>query len=306
MMAAERLDSMPDMTGIRGELRAGEPMSAHTSWRVGGPADWYFTPADRDDLATFLRRFADELPVLFVGLGSNLLVRDGGVRGVVIATHKALSGMRIEDGEVLYVEAGVACAQVARYASRNDLVGAEFLAGIPGCMGGALAMNAGAFGGETWRVVRSVDTVDREGDQVTRPASSFETGYRHVALPEGCWFLAARLQLDRGDGEAGKQEIASLLRRRADSQPVQSANAGSVFTNPPGDHAARLIESCGLKGFAIGDAQVSEKHANFIVNRGAATAAEIEKLIDAVRTRVRADTGVDLVPEVRFAGEADG
>ncbi len=305
MMTARRADEFPDMSGVRGELRADEPMAGHTSWRAGGRAEWYFVPADADDLGVFLSRLPASMPVLFIGLGSNLLVRDGGVRGVVVATHKALSAMRLDADGLLYVEAGVASAQVARFAARHDLVGGEFLAGIPGCMGGALAMNAGAFGGETWRVVYSADLVDRTGTRRTLPAAAFETGYRHVVLPGDAWFVAARLRLAAGDGAAGKREIAELLRRRADSQPVQSANAGSVFTNPPGDHAARLIEYCGLKGFAIGDAQVSEKHANFIINRGSARASDIEKLVAAVRLRVRSDTGVDLKPEVRFAGEHD-
>jgi UDP-N-acetylmuramate dehydrogenase len=280
-------------------------MADHTSWRVGGRADWYFMPADRDDLCRFLAQLPHEMPVLFVGLGSNLLVRDGGIRGVVIATHKALSGLRLEAPTLVYAEAGVAGAQVARFTSRSGLVGGEFFAGIPGCVGGALAMNAGAFGGETWRVVESVDVVDRDGVARTVPAVEFETGYRHVALAPDQWFLAAHIRLESGDAEESRQQIAALLRRRAESQPVQSANAGSVFTNPAGDHAARLIEFCGLKGLRIGGAEVSEKHANFIINNGTATAADIENLVNAVRMRVAADTGVDLVPEVRFVGEKD-
>src|SRR5690606_12900324 len=188
MMAARRLDSAPDMTGIRGRLSAGEPMSRHTSWRVGGPADWFFQPADRDDLCAFLARLPRDIPVMVLGLGSNLLVRDGGIRGVVVATHKALSAMRVVDGGLLYAEAGVACAQAARFANRSGLTGAEFLAGIPGCIGGALAMNAGAFGGETWSVVDSVDLVDRTGAARTVAADEFDTGYRFVALAPDHWF----------------------------------------------------------------------------------------------------------------------
>ncbi len=305
MMAARRLDSAPDMTGIRGRLSAGEPMSRHTSWRVGGPADWFFQPADRDDLCAFLARLPRDIPVMVLGLGSNLLVRDGGIRGVVVATHKALSAMRVVDGGLLYAEAGVACAQVARFANRSGLTGAEFLAGIPGCIGGALAMNAGAFGGETWSVVDSVDLVDRTGAARTVAADEFDTGYRFVALAPDHWFLAARLALAGGDVAAARRRIAELLRRRGDTQPVQSANAGSVFTNPPGDHAARLIESAGLKGLTVGGARVSDKHANFIVNTGDATAADIERLIALVCSRVAESAGVELTPEVRIVGEAD-
>lgn len=303
MMAARQADIVPGMHGVRGELRADEPMSRHTSWRAGGRADWYFLPANRDDLCRFLGQLPPAMPVLFVGLGSNLLVRDGGLRGVVVATHKALSVMRLLDDGRVYAEAGVASAKVARFAARHDLVDGEFLAGIPGCVGGALAMNAGAFGGETWQVVDSVDLVDRAGAWQTLPADAFATGYRHVSLPADRWFLAARFAFTGGDGAAGKARIAELLRRRADSQPVQTANAGSVFTNPPGDHAARLIEACGLKGHAIGGAVVSEKHANFIINTGDARAADIEALVSLVQRTVREQAAVELAPEVRFAGE---
>lgn len=303
MIACRQSPPLPDMIGIRGELRVDEPMARHTSWRVGGIADWYFVPSDREDLCRFLERLPGEIPVLMIGLGSNLLVRDGGLRGVVIATHRALSAIRIEPDGLLYAEAGVPGAKVARYSNRHGLVGAEFLAGIPGCMGGALAMNAGAFGGETWRVIESVDLVRRDGSSWTAPTADFAVGYRHVGLPSGQWFLAARLRLGAGDEQGSRREVARLLKHRADTQPVPSANAGSVFTNPPGDFAARLIESCGLKGLCIGDAEVSEKHANFIVNRGSASAADIEHLMGLVRDRVRAQTGVELVPEVRIVGE---
>ncbi len=303
MMAARLRSFEPDMRGIAGSLAAGEPMSRHTTWRVGGPAEWYFRPAGRDDLVAFLVRLPESVPVTFVGLGSNLLVRDGGIRGVVVATHKALSGLRVEAGGRVYAEAGVASAQVARFSNRRGLTGAEFLAGIPGCIGGALAMNAGAFGSQTWEVVESAELVSRDGSVVSLPAAGFEVGYRRVALPADSWFLSATLVLGAGDVEAGRARIAELLRKRSASQPVQSANAGSVFTNPEGDFAGRLIESCGLKGFALGGARVSEKHANFILNDGDATAADVERLIEHVRETVAARHGVLLRPEVRVLGE---
>ncbi|GJL81036.1 MAG: UDP-N-acetylenolpyruvoylglucosamine reductase [marine bacterium B5-7] len=302
MMAAKRINHMPNMAGIRGELHVDEPMSRHTSWRVGGPADWYFIPADRDDLIHFLAQLPAQLPVLFTGLGSNLLVRDGGIRGVVIATHKSLSMIRMESNGSIYAEAGVAGARVARFALRHGLVGAEFFAGIPGCIGGALAMNAGAFGGETWRVVERVDVVNHDGVASGLPSSAFSPAYRHIDLPEDCWFLAAYIRLQEGDVEASRREVSRLLRARGESQPVQSANAGSVFTNPPDDHAARLIESSGLKGTRIGDAEVSSKHANFIINNGDASADDIERLIEHVRISVLHKTGTELVTEVRIAG----
>ncbi|KAA3620498.1 MAG: UDP-N-acetylmuramate dehydrogenase [Proteobacteria bacterium] len=296
---------MPHMDGVRGELRRDEDMSLHTSWRAGGRAQWYFIPDGRDDLCRFLARLPADTAVLFTGLGSNLLVRDGGLTGVVVATHRALSTLRVESPGLVFAEAGVACAKVARFTNRHGLAGAEFLAGIPGCIGGALAMNAGAFGGETWCVVESVELVRRDGRTRRATPAEFDVGYRRVALGHDEWFIGARIRLSPGDVETSRGEIARLLKRRGATQPVQTANAGSVFTNPPGDHAARLIEACGLKGLRVGNAEVSQKHANFIINLGGACAADIECLIERVRQRVRSKTGVDLHPEVRIVGNRD-
>ena len=290
-------------SGLRGLLRYAEPMARHTSWRVGGPADYYFTPADRADLANFLSQLPDTMDVVWVGLGSNLLVRDGGIRGAVITTHKGLVDLRRDGDTGVVAEAGVPCAKVARFSARAGLGGAEFLAGIPGSMGGALAMNAGAFGGATWDVLTAVETVDRQGRFRTCAADRIESGYRSVRLPNQQWFVSAVLALTADAEGQGPARIRELLRRRGASQPVQSANAGSVFRNPPGDHAARLIDSAGLKGLTEGGAVVSEKHANFIINPGTATAADIEGLIGRVKDRVRAVHDIELQPEVCIVGE---
>jgi UDP-N-acetylmuramate dehydrogenase len=287
---------------LRGELLLDEPMSRHTTWRVGGPAERFYKPADLDDLALFLSGLPADEPLFWLGLGSNLLVRDGGIRGTVVYTTNLLAGMARLEGNIIRAEAGVPCAKVARFCAREGLVGVEFLAGIPGTMGGALAMNAGAFGGETWEKVAAVETLDRNGRRHLRRPDEYEVGYRHVRGPEGEWFVAAHLKLEGGDTESGQQCIRELLDKRGTSQPTKEANAGSVFRNPDGDHSARLIESCGLKGRCIGKACVSEKHANFIINTGGATAAEIEALIDEVAATVKQQTGIQLEREVRIVG----
>ena len=301
-----RLDRLE---GLRGELRHDEPMARYVTWRAGGRARRLYRPADLDDLAASLRCLPADEAVLFVGLGSNLLVRDGGFAGTVVLTHAAGRHPEFVDGCV-YAEAGVASPKVARFAARNNLADAEFLAGVPGTVGGALAMNAGCHGAETWDIVERVLTVDRAGTLHRRGAAEFETGYRHCALRSGArlgeheWFAAAWFRLVPGDGAASRARVKALLARRVATQPLQLPNAGSVFRNPPSDHAARLIESCGLKGLARGGARVSEKHANFIVNpKGVARASDIEWLIEAVRSRVRMRTGIDLILEVRIVGD---
>jgi UDP-N-acetylmuramate dehydrogenase len=291
-----------EMQQLRGELLHDEPLAAHTSWRVGGPARHFYRPADREDLVAFLRALDPDEPLLWLGLGSNLLVRDGGFPGTVIATRGRLDFLARRGGRGLYAEAGCACAKLARFAARAQLVGAEFLAGIPGTLGGALAMNAGAFGGETWPLVRAVETVDRYGSVRRRLPDAFVIGYREVHGPAGEWFLAAELELEPGDPTAARARTKSLLERRAAAQPIGLPSCGSTFRNPPGDHAARLIEAAGLKGERLGDAQVSEKHANFIINTGAARAAEIEALIERVQGEVERRFGVRLVTEVHRVG----
>jgi UDP-N-acetylmuramate dehydrogenase len=260
-------------------------------------------PSSLEDLCRFIASLPSDEPVFWVGLGSNLLVRDGGVRGTVICTHGVLAGLeRLADGSVR-AEAGVPCAKLARQCVRWGLGSAEFFAGIPGTVGGALAMNAGAFGGETWPHVLSVETVDRSGVQHRRGRDEYEVAYRSVKGPAAEWFLAATFRF-REDAEASTADIKALLARRKASQPIGLPSCGSVFRNPPGDHAARLIESAGLKGRRIGGAEVSEKHANFIINTGGASALDIEKLIDLVRDTVEQVHGIRLQPEVRVIGEA--
>jgi UDP-N-acetylmuramate dehydrogenase len=280
-------------------------MSRHVSWRTGGRAKRLYMPADLDDLAMFMRRLPPEEPLLFVGLGSNLLVRDGGWRGTVLLTHSAKLRPTMDAG-LVYAEAGVASPKVARFAALHDLEGAEFLAGVPGCIGGALAMNAGCYGGETWDLVERVLTIDRAGTLRQRAKDEFDIGYRQCT-PRASgeeWFAAGWFRMERGDGDASRAVMKELLARRIATQPLSLPNAGSVFRNPPHDHAARLIESCGLKGFERGGARVSEKHANFIVNPGGmARAADIEWLIQHIQRIVYQMKGVVLQTEVRIVGD---
>ena len=285
-----------------GELRLNEPMAAHTSWRVGGPARRWYRPAGLDDLRAFLRTLPADEPVYWVGLGSNLLVRDGGIDATVIVPFGGLDELTLLPGDRVRAGAGVTCAKVARFAARAGLVGAEFLAGIPGTMGGALAMNAGAFGGETWPLVESVEMIARNGDLRRRTPADFQIGYRSVQGAGEEWFVAADLKLAKGDAESGQSRIRELLDRRSATQPVSQPSCGSVFKNPPGDHAARLIEAAGLKGERVGQAEVSRKHANFIVNLGGACAHDIEALIERVKRRVLESQGVQLTTEVRILG----
>ena len=320
MIVAEYLDSPVNVPGTQGEMLRDADMSGFTSWRAGGKADHLYTPVDLDDLCAFLKTVDADEPLLFIGLGSNLLVRDGGVRGTVIHLHSALRKIDLEQRRthsgdsdrvtpfgVIYAEAGVASPKVARFAATHDLVGAEFLAGIPGTVGGALAMNAGCYGHETWEFVTQVLTINRRGEIHRRTPKEYRVSYRHVepgdpAIPHE-WFVGAWFMFPRGDGAKSRLEIKNLLEKRIASQPLNLPNSGSVFRNPPGDFSARLIESCGLKGEKIGGAQVSEKHANFIVNIGGATATDIESLIERIQARVADKTGVKLQREVCIVGE---
>ena len=306
MMVAQGLPTMPFATdSLRGELRLNEPMSRHTSWRVGGMADYFYVPADRQDVIELMQCLPKDLAIHWVGLGSNLLVRDGGIEGIVIKTSKALSTITLEGNGKIYIEAGVSCAKVARISAQNSLTGGEFLVGVPGSFGGALAMNAGAFGGETWPLVESVDCVDRNGNCSTIPAREIQFSYRHVALPQGNYLLSGVVQLETAvDDLNGKDKIKALLEKRSSSQPIQSANAGSVFKNPKGDYAARIIEAIGLKGYAIGDAYFSDVHSNFIINRGNCCAQDIESLILLAQKRALEKLDVILEPEVRVIGRS--
>lgn len=299
----------------RGDLRINESMKKHTSWRAGGIAARFYKPADLADLAVFLHGLPQHEPVSFIGLGSNLLVRDGGLRGTVVAQHSRLNDLQIimQDGQrgMVFAGAGVACAKVARFAALHDLAGAEFLAGIPGTVGGALAMNAGCFGAETWQIVAQVQVIDRQGKLRERQPDDYNISYRQVALRSIAnyfsneeWFTGGWFRLKHGNHTISLQKIKELLVKRVNSQPLNLPNAGSVFRNPPGDYAARLIESCDLKGFRIGGAMVSPKHANFIVNIGDAAATDIEAVMTVMQDTVKQQTGVELVSEVRIIGDA--
>jgi UDP-N-acetylmuramate dehydrogenase len=308
-MNRETLHANPTLRGV---TRHHEPMANHVSWRAGGKARVFYRPADLADLQAFLASLPPGEPVLFVGLGSNLLVRDGGFDGAVVFTHHALTGIEVVASlgpKLLFVAgAGVPAPHLARFVARHGGEGAEWLAGVPGTVGGALAMNAGCYGGETWNQVVSARTIDRRGVVHTRTAEDFEIGYRHVVARSVAaeWFVGATFAFDRGDEATAMARMKALLVKRVASQPLNQPNAGSVFRNPPGDHAARLIEACGLKGFTIGGAQVSTKHSNFIVNTGTASAADIEAVIDHVQATVRQSAGVELLREVRIVGHAGG
>jgi UDP-N-acetylenolpyruvoylglucosamine reductase len=308
MNMAEATHLIPE--GLRGKLRMDVDMRRHTSWNAGGHALRMYQPADLQDLSAFLRTLPADEPLLPVGLGSNLLVRDGGFHGTVLLMHAALTALRLEDNGMIYAQAGVPGAKLARFAAQHNLRGAEFFAGIPGTVGGMLAMNAGCYGSDTWNAVNKLQVVDYIGYISERLPAEYDVAYRHVQRKNAAdltvpaeLFVGAWFKLERGDGEVSRKEIKSLLNKRISSQPLNLPNAGSVFRNPPGDHAARLIEASGLKGKRMGGAQVSEKHANFIVNLGDATAADIENLINEVQSVVQQKTGVTLHPEVRIVGE---
>lgn len=299
---------------LRGELRPNEPMRRHVSWRAGGHAANCYRPADLEDLALFLQAWPRHEPVYMIGLGSNLLVREGGVQGAVVLLHARLNELFIveqdEQGGLIYAGAGIPCPKLARFAALHNLAGVEFLAGIPGTIGGALAMNAGCYGSETWEWVERVKTIDRSGHLTERPANDYRVGYRQVELRDSAssglnqaWFAGSWFRLPAGKMETSRQIIKTLLTARIKSQPLGLPNAGSVFRNPDGAFAARLIEQCGLKGLRIGDAMVSTQHANFIVNCGQATATDIEAVIETVHNRVLARLNIALVTEVRIIGQ---
>jgi len=277
-------------------------LADYTSWRVGGIAEKLYLPIDLHDLTSFIQTIGKEEPIFFVGLGSNLLVRDQGIPGTVIVTQGGLNQLTAVENNLVRAEAGVACATMARFCARNALGGVEFLAGIPGTIGGALAMNAGCHGGETWQYIEKVETIDRNGQHYIRSAKEYQVSYRSVISPLPEWFVAGYFRLPSTEKEHSIEKIRLLLDRRLATQPINEPNCGSVFRNPPDDYAARLIEHCDLKGFTIGGASVSTKHANFIINQGNATALDIETLINHVKTSVAEKFGIDLIREVHIVG----
>jgi len=290
-------------TQAQGTLMLNESMTRYNSWRVGGKADRLYMPASLDDLSVFLQGLDANEPIHFIGLGSNLLVRDAGVRGTVVVLHNVLNSLHME-GHLVYADAGVTCPKLARFTAKQAKQGGEFWAGIPGTVGGALAMNAGCHGGETWDSVKRVLTIDAMGIVHERTASEFVATYRHVTKPVAKeWFVGAWFELPDGNAEESEQKIRNLLAKRLATQPLNFPNAGSTFRNPEGDYAARLIEACGLKGYKIGGAQVSQKHANFIVNLGDARAEDIEQLIVLMRQKVKEKFGISLHQEVHVLGD---
>jgi UDP-N-acetylmuramate dehydrogenase len=292
-----------DSTLFRGELREQEPMSRHTSWKTGGNAEYFYIAADNEDLSEFMASLPGDIPVTWVGLGSNLLVRDGGIAGVVVSVIGVLNELECINENELIIGVGVTCAKAARFAAKLGLAGIEFLASIPGSIGGALAMNAGAYGGETWRYVKSVETINKSGERKFYTSDQFEVAYRSVSLADDEWFVSCTLALEISNKEDIENNIKKMLNERAEAQPLGQHSCGSVFRNPENDHAARLIELCGLKGTQVGGAVVSEKHANFIINTGNATSQDIESLIELIQTTVLEKCAVKLIPEVRIIGE---
>jgi UDP-N-acetylmuramate dehydrogenase len=288
---------------MRGKLLKDAPLANYTSWRVGGPAQTLYEPADLNDLKFFLQNLPTTEPLTWLGLGSNILVRESGIKGTVIITQGALTKIELLDETTVRAEAGVACPALARFCARQGLEGLEYLAGIPGTVGGALAMNAGCHGGETWNQVLSVETLDRLGHAHQRMPHEYAVSYRSVKGTHPEWFVAGYFQLSKGNKEQSLEKIRKLLAHRAATQPTSEPNCGSVFRNPPGDYAARLIEACGLKGTRIGQACVSTKHANFIINEGSATAKDIEALIQLIGDTVKQKYNIQLQREVHILGE---
>ncbi len=292
-----------EISPYRGRLVPQCPLARHTSWRVGGCAQYAYYPTDLEDLKVFLNQLSTEQPLTWLGLGSNLLIRDGGIMGTVILTRYGLKSLHQQDDGLIRAEAGVPCAKLAKFCLRYNLTGGEFFAGIPGTVGGALVMNAGAFGGETWKYLVAVDVIDRKGCIHSKSRSDFQVAYRNVSgLPDNQWFVAGYFCFASAQDDTVKQDIHQLLARRDASQPIGKLSCGSVFKNPPGDHAARLIETCGLKGYRIGGAHISMKHANFIINTGQATATDIEALIEHIEQIVWKTQCVRLEKEVHILG----
>ena len=298
------MNAIDNMKMLRGTLEKNASLARYTSWKVGGLADVLYRPADIIDLRNFLMTLDEEVQITWLGRGTNVLVRDGGIRGVVILLQTGIDQIEFLEGTKVRAEVGVSCAKLARFCSEKNLVGAEFLAGIPGTVGGALAMNSGAYGSETWDFVEHVKTINRFGQIQKRSSKDLKVGYRSVKGLENEWFLSAEFSFVEGDGAIARGKIRELLNKRNASQPVGNQSCGSVFRNPENDFAARIIDTCHLKGTSIGGAQVSTKHANFIINAGDATAQDIEELIIKVRRTVEKECGVSLEPEVRIIGEA--
>ena len=281
-----------------------ESMAKHTSWGIGGCADLFYSPKSREDLVSFLSSVDPNLPITWIGKGTNILVRDTGIRGVVISTKSFLKEIEKTSKYLYKVEAGVACVELALFCQKNGIGPAAFFSGIPGSIGGALTMNAGSFGMETWDLVKEVEVINEKGDISFLEKESFDIAYRTVTFPFRLWFLSCSMSLS-SDEQTTKDNLIELRNQRIKTQPLSEDTCGSVFKNPPGNFAGALIEGSGLKGFKIGSASISEKHANFIVNEGGATAGDIENLINHTRQVVKKNYDIDLQPEVRIMGEKE-
>lgn len=295
---------------MKGILKYKEPLAQHTCWHIGGEADRYYCPTDINDLLAFLATLSEDEPLTWLGLGSNVLIHDKGIRGTVIHTLGMGEKLPIlmpeksdESSILLRADAGIPCAKLAKFCVNHSLKGGEFFAGIPGTIGGALAMNAGAFGGETWSFIEEVEVTNRRGERFFRSPEEYEIAYRTVKSPRAQeWFIAGLFRFEKGDATETSQQIKQLLRRRSESQPIGVFSCGSVFKNPPNDFAARLIETANLKGYRINDAEVSTKHANFIINHGKAKAEEVLNLIHYVTETVWEKHQIHLQCEVRLLG----
>ena len=290
------------MTILEKNCVQNELLASHTSWKIGGRADIFFSPNSRDELSEFLK--SNDCSITWLGNGTNILIRDGGVRGAVISTKKSFNNIQLLDRSNCKVEAGVSCFELAMHAVKNNIGPAAFFSGIPGSIGGALTMNAGCFGHETWEFVKSIEVIDRNGEIHHLDPKEFSVSYRSVSFPFPLWFLSCDMTFP-DKGVTTMEELKSMRNSRIERQPLTENTCGSVFKNPDGNHAGDLIERSGLKGFRIGGCSVSEKHANFIVNDKRATARDIETLINHIQNTVKDRFGIDLDTEVRIIGEYD-
>ena len=281
-----------------------EPMKKHTTFRIGGPADYFVMPSDEQELAKVLKVCKEySIPIYIVGNGSNLLVGDGGFRGVIIQLYKEMSALIVEE-EQITAQAGCSLAQIANAALNEELTGFEFAAGIPGTLGGAVVMNAGAYGGEMKDVLVSARVMTEEGEILELPVEELNLGYRTSVIPEKNYIvLGAVLKLEKGTRDEIKAQMDDLRQKRVSKQPLEYPSAGSTFKRPEGYFAGKLIQDAGLKGFSVGGAQVSEKHSGFVINKGQATAADVMELIRQVTEKVKSETGVTMEPEVKRIGE---
>ena len=293
---------MMSFSKLKSELKRDHSLAEYTSWKIGGRAEYFYRPVDLEDLVELLANVG-ETPITILGAASNVLIRDSGISGLVVYLHDSLNKIQELEKGNLHVEAGVKLMSLVQKCAELGVVSAAFLAGIPGTVGGALKMNAGAFGDSIWNYVEALETINRLGEIKTRPVEEFNASYRQVdGLEQDEWFLSAQLSFPRDDVKVAKEEIQKHLRKRSSSQPLNLPNCGSVFRNPQKDYAARLIEASGLKGRQIGGAKVSEKHANFIVNCGGAASSDVEKLIQEIIATVEKSSGVKLAPEVEILG----